>query len=144
VRPIIELIVAGLLALAPLACSGDDGPGCVKDLDLTCQPQDDPPTFDAIYDTTLMPTCGSGQSTCHSPDGHQGGIVFADPDTSYAYLMGQVDGKARVVPGDPACSPLIERLESDDRSFRMPPSTDKLPEPERCTVRLWIENGATR
>jgi hypothetical protein len=144
------MLVAAAGALSTIlaaGCGSDDTgstPSCVEDLDLACQPLVSPPTFQAVYDTTLQPTCASGRGTCHSADGAMGGLVFEDPDTAYDLLVGSTGGRARVLPGDPACSLVIERLESDDRAFRMPPGNDPLPAPEICTIVQWISEGANR
>lgn len=138
---------AALYLVLAAACSSDDTgqvPSCVEDLDLACQPLVSPPTFQAVYDTTLQPTCASGRGTCHSADGAMGGLVFDDPDTAYGLLLGEGGARARVVPGDPACSLVVERLESQDRDFRMPPGNDSLPAPEICTIVQWISQGANR
>jgi hypothetical protein len=72
-----------------------------------------------------------------------GGLVFENIDMSYALLLGQNGGKARVIPGDPACSLVVEKLESTDPTFRMPPGTPLLPG-EQCTIVQWIAQGAKR
>ncbi len=133
------------LAAALIACSSSSpGPTCVEDLDLGCRPLFDPPTFQDIYDNTLHPTCASGRGTCHSADGAMGGLVFEDPDTAYDLLLGGSTARARVVPGDPACSLIVERLDASDDAFRMPPGSDPLPGAEICTVVQWIAQGANR
>lgn len=146
-RPLAGLAL-GLLVLSPLlgACSSDDSSGfdCVQDLDLSCAPQHDPPTFQAIFDNTLHPTCASGRGTCHTADAQMGGLVFEDIDQSYDLLLGNVDGRARVMPGDPSCSLIVERLEADTPATRMPPASQPLPAAERCTIEQWIAQGAQR
>lgn len=119
-------------------------PPCVSNLSTNCRPLYDPPTFQAVYENTLHPTCGSGTGTCHTADAAKGGLVFEDPDAAYELLLGKLDGRARVIPDDPACSLLVKRLESSDPAFRMPPGTSPLPAAERCTVIRWIAQGAKR
>ena len=134
------------LVLVALAGCGDDAPSysCVANLATDCQPLVDPPTFQAIYDGTLHATCASGTTTCHSSDGAKGGLVFEDPDQSYALLLGMVDGRKRVVPNDPACSLLVERLDATTPTTRMPPGSVPLSAAEQCTIVKWILQGAPR
>ena len=147
-RRLIVTLSLGLLALSPFlgGCSGGGSSGfdCVQDLDLSCSPQSDPPTFQAVFDDTLHPTCASGKGTCHTADVQMGGLVFEDIDQSYDLLLGNVDGRARVMPGDPSCSLIVERLEADTPTKRMPPASEPLPAAERCTIEQWIAQGAQR
>jgi len=134
-----------LLVILAAACGPDDGTlSCVDDLALDCQPLHDPPTFDAIFDDTLHPTCASGAGTCHTDDGAKAGLVFEDRDTAYGLLLGTVDGRARVIPDDPACSLIVEKLSTSNKRLRMPPGPTPLSDPELCTIVLWIANGAER
>jgi hypothetical protein len=100
-----------------------------------------------LYDNLFVKTCGSPGTgaACHSADGKQGGLVLADIDTAYDMLLGTDGGHARVVPGNPECSVLVERVESTDPAFRMPLNSDMpLSDGLRCAIRQWIQNGATR
>ncbi|MDD9936702.1 MAG: hypothetical protein OXT09_24030 [Myxococcales bacterium] len=144
------------VAAALLACSddADDGggagngsqpPACLEPLDLDCAPTF-APTFEGFFDNQLSTTCGSTGTgvSCHGPDGAQGELVLDDADTAYDQLLGPgTDGEPRVIPNDPECSPLIQRLESDDPTFVMPVG-GKLSDGERCAVRQWVANGAQR
>jgi hypothetical protein len=73
-----------------------------------------------------------------------GGLVFEDADASYALLLGETDGKRRVVPGDPGCSLLLERLTSDDPNVHMPPGPTSILPGEQCDIVQWISAGAKR
>jgi hypothetical protein len=81
--------------------------------------------------------------TCHTADAAMAGLVLQDADQAYSLLLGQT-GRARVNPGDPACSLLVIRLESNDPTFRMPPGPTPLLESARCDILQWIANGAAR
>jgi hypothetical protein len=116
----------------------------VEGLSTSCSPLYDPPDYPTIFTKILHPTCATGQSTCHTSSGSKGGLVFEDETQSYELLIGQGDGRKRVVPGDAACSLLVERLEAKDALLRMPPGPTPLSEGERCTIVRWIENGAAR
>jgi hypothetical protein len=151
-------LVPALLSCLWCACGDDDGddggggagngPGpstCLEDLDLECAPTF-APTFDAFFENQLSTTCGSSVTgtSCHGPDGAQAGLVLGDADTAYDALLGMgSDGSPRVIPGDPECSGLMKRLESDDPTFVMPVGA-QLDEGERCAIRQWIADGAMR
>jgi hypothetical protein len=108
----------------------------------SCQPLYDPPTFQALYDNILHPTCASGSGTCHTSDARMGGLVFEDEMSAYNLLLGMVDGRARVLPQNPGCSILLERLYASDPQLRMPPGSHPLSAPELCTFVQWITRGA--
>jgi Planctomycete cytochrome C len=142
-----------LLALGLLggACNDDDANGdgrdagranCLPALSLDCEPTY-PATFEAFFEHRIARTCGAASTgmSCHGPDGNQGGLVLSDMDESYDALLGGIDGKPRVIPGDPECSILMQRLESEDPEFVMPVGM-RLSEGERCAVRQWIAAGA--
>jgi hypothetical protein len=141
------------LLLAPAAaCNGDDdgavddgGSGsCLAPLSLECRPSFEPADFEQIFENVLRPSCGSSASgtQCHGAEGRQAGLVLADRDEAYASLLGEDDGRPRVIPGDPECSMLIQRIETSDRRLRMPLNSDPLSEGQRCAIRLWIAEGA--
>jgi hypothetical protein len=117
-------------------------PACVGGLSLDCKPLYDP-TFQNLFDKTFHPTCAAGRGTCHTADAAKAGLVFENADDAYGLLLGTKDGRKRVVPGDPSCSLLIERLASADPSFHMPPGASILPA-EECAIVQWIQSGAKR
>jgi hypothetical protein len=141
-------IVVGSLGL--LACTTSDGnssggePPCVQGLSVDCKAQYDPATFDTIFTKILKPTCASGTGTCHTSDAAMGGLVFEDPDRAHAMLLGSDGSRARVLPGDPACSLLMKRLSSTDPSYRMPRGPTPLTAGEQCTITKWIAAGGAR
>lgn len=143
-----------LVALGTFACGGDDdgdaGPAgkCVENLALQCSPTYTP-TFDALFTNLFAPSCGSPATggRCHfgpTAATAQAGLVLSEPTLAYDALLGRSDGRPRVLLGDPHCSSLVERLESTDPGYRMPPQAAALPEGVRCAVRQWIANGAPR
>jgi hypothetical protein len=139
--------VLSLAALALLcACKGSDSPGksCI-DLPADCTPSI-PTTFDAIYSQVLLPSCGSSLTggSCHAKAGAQAGLILEGQDVAYDMLLGNGGAKARVEPGMPECSVLMQRLSSDDASFRMPRGSAKLPDGVRCAISKWIEKGADK
>jgi hypothetical protein len=141
---------AAWLCAFAVACSDDSNEGtagmsgaeCLPQLELDCQPLY-PPTFDEFYTRRIAPTCGAGGVLCHGAEGHRGNLTLADADGAYRALVGDGGEHARVIPGDPECSLLIKRLESNDLDFVMP-VRNKLSAAERCAIRQWIANGAER
>jgi hypothetical protein len=134
----------GAIAALLFSCGGPHSFSCVTNLPGTCEPLYVPTTFDNVFSHTLNPTCAQPGGTCHSSDGQKGGLVFENADRSYALLLGQVDGKKRVLPMNASCSLLVERIEllSSD-PYVMPPGM-QLSAPERCAIEMWIQAGAMR
>jgi hypothetical protein len=128
-------VLVSLVLLA--ACTGDGGedegaPECVE-IDYEGCALLYPPTWDQVWQQTISTTCSGGGSACHAGDV---GLTFGDQNTAYTGLMHEV------VVGDPACSPLMLRLESEDPGFRMPPGNTPLAAGARCSIATWIANGA--
>jgi hypothetical protein len=135
-------LAAALLAAVFSACASS-GNQCLPEPATECLP-DINVDFSSIHRSVILPSCGTAGNACHGPDGRRGNLVLADADTAYKALLGQDGTNARVTPGDPGCSVLMQRLESDDPVARMPYGDDKLSEGFRCAVRIWIERGAAR
>jgi len=135
------------MALGIAACADDgssmNGGACLAELELDCTPTY-PPTFDEIYARRLQRTCAANGGLCHGPEGAQGGLGFADADAAYQALLGDRAGHPLVIPGDPECSVLIQRLESEDPNFVMPSRGPRLSAGQRCAIRQWVANGAER
>jgi Planctomycete cytochrome C len=130
------------LVVVLAGCPREPPPACIT-VDTTCAPAY-PPTFTNVYNNTLSVSCGADNSSCHSPAGHQGGLTFEDPQTAFTKLTSKsgIDpSRFRVVAGDPACSLLIVRTDSVGTDYQMPVG-DPLPEPERCALIQWVQNGA--
>lgn len=137
-----------LLCAAALQACGDDGGGgaagtsgggCLPPLDLECTPRY-PPEFDEIYERLIEPTCSA--AACHG-EGRAGNLMFGDADAAHARLLNDDVSHPLVIPGDPECSLLVKRLESDDLDFVMP-ARSPLDEDELCAIRQWVESGAER
>ncbi len=134
-----------LVPLTAIASCGDDSaeeptqPRCIELPQAACNPSYTP-TFNRIFDETLKQGC-SQTNSCHNAEGRQGGLSFTDMEDSYALLLGQLDGKARVLPNDAACSELIVRTHASGAPWQMPPGAPLRPG-ELCALRQWIENGA--
>jgi hypothetical protein len=131
---------------SPDAGALNDGGACLPPLATDCAVAF-MPTFTNIYDSLLIKTCGSPTSgtSCHGPNGAQAGLVLDGLDTAYDDLLGAgADQRARVVPRQPECSILVQRLESNDLNFRMPLGRTPLSAGIRCAVRKWIADGAIK
>ena len=138
-----------LCQIALIACgAGDDSINatlaCVRDLDEDCEPSI-PATFDSLYTNIVQVRCSvSGDSpSCHSAKSKQGGLDLSTPARAYDGLVGKTkDGRERVLPGDPECSTLMERVEADDDTLRMPRNEERLAAGLRCAIQQWIAEGA--
>jgi len=138
-----------MAAWTGVACGGDDdqpAPQCVAALPATCTPDLDP-NFDSLYTSVLSQRCGSNDSgaNCHSKNANaHSDLKLTDASSAYQALLGENGHAPRVIPGDPHCSPLMERLETEDAARRMPYGENKLPAGLRCAIQQWIEKGAPR
>jgi hypothetical protein len=139
-------VAGGLLAcVLALSCSSPTdpppAPACVT-VNANCQPLFDPPTYASLFTMILQPTCASGTHTCHTSDTKKGGLVFEDATDSYNLLLGMgADHRARVLPDNPGCSILMERLQSKDPAFQMPPG-NPLSDAQICDFAKWLTAGA--
>jgi hypothetical protein len=120
------------------------GPNCIDPLPDECGLAF-APSYDAFYENLLRATCGASSTggSCHGPDGGMAGLFLHDREMAYDYLLGDVDDRARVIPGDPECSELVRRIESTDPDVMMPP-TGRLSDGQRCAIERWIAMGAKR
>ena len=135
------LLVVGVLLVA--GCPSTPPPSCIT-VDTTCAPGY-VPTFDNMYANTLAQGCGSTRASCHSASGHMGGLDMSTPEIAYANLMAMSPKyqRARVEPGNAACSLMIVRTDSPGADYQMPPlPSDPLTEPARCALIQWVQNGA--
>lgn len=124
------------------ACAGSDSQ-CLSEPLPNCTPSINT-DFATLHRSLFSQRCGTSGNACHGEAGRRADLVLAEPDKAYSALMGTDGTHARVVPGDPACSLLVQLLESDDPGKRMPYMESKLTEGFRCAVRKWIEDGAMR
>jgi len=98
--------------------------------------QDAPPPVDFGREirSLLTDRCVS----CHGPKKQEGGLRL---DLRQRALSGG-DSGANIVPKESAKSDLYQRLISDDRKHRMPPSGARLTAAELARVKSWIDQGA--
>jgi hypothetical protein len=138
-----QLVFILTLGVAFAACGGDDDAlACVENLPATCTPGFGP-TWDAVYRNVVVSSCGVNAGTsCHGPEGKQGMLEMSSSSGAYAALLGTDGTRARVIPKDPSCSILMERLSSEDPAIRMPLGAGKLSAGTLCAIQQWIEQGA--
>ncbi len=136
----LRMLFLGALVAPLVACSGGDDDTCAP-VRAECVPQY-PPTFDNIFQNTLVPSCGVAGSACHSADGAKAGLVFAEVERSYDLLTG-VNGPARVDVEALGCGILLSRVATDDPARVMPPG-NPLAESEICAIVQWVDMGAQR
>jgi len=129
--------LAALAALAIGGCSSPDQLECV-DVDLACQPLY-APTWDNAFNTTFAPKCGTGGSSCHGGANPHGGLDLEDPGVAYQSLTAPT--KSYVIPGEPSCSELIERIMASSSRLVMPRGS-RLSAAEQCSLVLWVAGGA--
>ena len=140
----LSSVAAALLVCVIGLCgcsTPDPGPSCVT-LNTECQPLHDPPTYSTIFSKIFQPSCAIGMTTCHTSDARKLGLYFENPAQAYELLLGMTDGRARVLPNDPGCSILAERILSKDPAFRMPPGNVPLLDGEICDIVKWLADGA--
>ena len=108
------------------------------------------PTYDDIAGKVFT-TCST--RSCHSAAGNKGGLQLT-ADVAYAQLVNvaaendkaSLAGKKRVIPGDPANSYLVQKLEGPaaGEGDLMPQRGQKLPDADILAIKTWIQNGAKR
>jgi hypothetical protein len=128
-----RVLCACLLASSTLLGGCDE---CIE-VNTSCAPLYEA-TFAEVFSRTLAPTCGVAGSSCHSADGAQGGLVYAEQGRAHQLL---IEEEEVVIPGDAGCSELVRRIESTEEDYGMPPGRQLSPE-ERCAIVQWVAKGA--
>jgi hypothetical protein len=95
------------------------------------------------YSRDIRPILANHCWSCHGPD-DSAREADLRLDSRAAALARRKKGKPAVVPGDPAGSGLISRIEAKKASRRMPPPEAKKPlsDRQKQLLRRWIEQGA--
>ncbi|HKU39675.1 MAG TPA: c-type cytochrome domain-containing protein [Polyangiales bacterium] len=114
---------------------------CVENLPTTCTPAFTP-AWAGVYQNVIMPSCGAAGTSCHGAEGKQGNLELSSSSGAYAALLGKDGTRARVIPNDPSCSILMERVMSTDDTKRMPQGLPALSAAKICAIQQWIEQGA--
>lgn len=137
----------GILMTASLAIAGCAGNG--DGLDENGRPSDDgplplAPTFASIQQNVFTPICTGCHAGAQAPIG-----LRLDEASSYAMLVNapsaEVPSLARVRPGNPDASYLIQKLQGSAAvGGRMPLGGPPLPQETIDVIRQWITDGAQR
>jgi hypothetical protein len=131
-----RVLALGLLAALGGGCAPDEE--CAVSQGADCSPLY-APTYENVYANTLKPTCGQAGTACHAAEGAQGGFKIGELESTYDELL----QNQLIIPGEPGCSLVVRRLETDDPTLLMPPGAG-LSAPELCAIETWIANGASR
>ncbi len=94
------------------------------------------------FNRDVRPILSKHCFACHGPDeqSREAGFRFDVRDSALAEAD---SGERPIVPGDLAASELIRRIETAEKSERMPPQPHKrLTSAQKETPRLWIASGA--
>jgi len=127
----------GVLVLV-CACGEDPAAPACPPVASECTPQYEP-VFDQVYTNTIRRSCSVGGNSCHGGAAGAGGLDLSLADIAYEQLL----ERQRVVPNDPSCSTIIQRMHHEDPAKLMPPGA-RLSAEEICSVQKWIEAGAER
>ncbi|MBS0211095.1 MAG: DUF1553 domain-containing protein [Planctomycetes bacterium] len=87
----------------------------------------------------VLPLLKDRCQSCHGAAQPKGGLRL---DSLEAMLRGGESGEPAVVTGQPAKSPLLERICSTDESMQMPPQGVRLRPEEVAKIEKWIAEGA--
>lgn len=91
------------------------------------------------FSRDIQPLLAKRCFACHGPDTHEAGLRF----DAAAFAVRQLDSGAQaIVPGDPAASEILSRINSTDPDLQMPPEGERLSDAEVTAIRQWIEAGA--
>lgn len=149
---VVHAVALGLIAGTAGCADGegddanDDGPRCAE-IDVTSCTPSYPAEFDRVMSETLVPRCSVPGGACHAEAdaaGAAGGLLVTDDaDAVHAILTDEGRTEPFVTPGDPLCSPMMERIDTEDSARLMPPASP-LDEGVRCSIAQWIDGGAAR
>ena len=96
------------------------------------------------FNRDIRPILSERCFACHGPDKSARKTAFR-LDTQEGILTPLSSGTLAIVPGDPAASPLWQRIASEDKAVRMPPAYlghDRLTKKQVDRISNWIEQGA--
>ncbi|MFK7846454.1 MAG: DUF1553 domain-containing protein [Rhodothermales bacterium] len=98
------------------------------------------------YNTHVRPILSDKCFTCHGPDKNkrEANLRLDNEQDAWAELS-ESKGKHAIVPGKPAKSELISRINDDDPEQGMPPAASNLAltNAEKDILKRWIKQGAT-
>jgi mono/diheme cytochrome c family protein len=115
-------------------------PGCVLAVVvLTVSVAAAPQTATVDFAREVQPVFARRCFPCHGPTAAKAGLRLNARERAVAKLE---SGRRAIVPGKPSESAILERIASDDPTFRMPPEGKPLAPEEIDRVHRWIEQGA--
>jgi len=91
------------------------------------------------FNEDIRPILNSKCMNCHGGVRQEAGLSFLHRDSALDTLS---SGIFAIVPGSISKSKMIERIESSEEEFRMPPDGDRLSDREVTLLKKWIRNGA--
>lgn len=95
------------------------------------------------FQRQVRPILSNHCFACHGPDAQtrEAGLRLDERDPAIATLE---SGAKAIVPGDPAASELIKRIEAEDPDHRMPPESANRPlsAEQKAILKAWIAEGA--
>lgn len=91
------------------------------------------------YNTQVKPILNKHCLSCHGGVKQQGGFSLLTREDA---LMPTKSGRPAIIPGNPAASELIHRLQSHDPEKRMPYKKNPLSTAEIQILQQWIKEGA--
>ena len=122
--------------LVMVACGDEPTEPACPPVIAECTPQYEP-VFESVYTNTIQRSCGVGGNSCHGSAAPAGNLDLSSPSVAYDQLL----MNNRVIPNDPSCSVIVQRMHHADSSLLMPPGSP-LSDAEICSVQKWIEAGA--
>jgi hypothetical protein len=141
-------LVLAALALgceAPVVAGGAPAGAAQEDDPLAVADDVDPASLDALHRTVLLKSCAGTPGLCHNGQFEPN---LSTPALTYENLVLRPSlehrKQARVVPGDPAGSLLIDKLRNKGVISQMPLGAEPLPEDQIAAIEAWIQAGALR
>src|SRR5438876_7853416 len=96
-----------------------------------------------FFENKIRPVLADRCYNCHDGSGVKAVKGEFTLDTRKGLLAGGESGKAAIVPGDPAASPLIRAIKWQNAKFRMPPKEEhKLSAEQVADFEAWVKMGA--
>ena len=93
------------------------------------------------FDRDIRPIISEKCTVCHGPDDKKGGLQLSGIEFASQKLK---SGNIAIVPGDPASSELVSRIQASDPDEVMPPpdKVEPLSDTEKDLLERWIVEGA--
>jgi hypothetical protein len=143
--PVLALAALLLGCEGPIDAGGASAGAAQEDDPLAVPDDVDPASLDALHRTVILRSCAATPGLCHHGQFEPN---LSTPALTYENLVLRPSlerrKQARVVPGDPAGSLLMDKLRNVDVISQMPLGADPLPDEEIAAIEAWIQAGALR